>query len=89
MSVTSIQKQSEFVNTLGHEMIHLYQLQNCNDTGNHNASLFYSLKPRLKAIGLGTNLITDERLYNAKCETKIKRTRPLSKGRLLILYLTR
>jgi hypothetical protein len=43
---------SEFVNTLGHEMVHLYQLQNCNDTGNHN-SLFYSFKPRLKAIGLG------------------------------------
>ena len=43
---------SEFINTLGHEMVHLYQLANCNDTGNHN-SLFYSFKPRLKAIGLG------------------------------------
>lgn len=43
---------SEFVNTLGHEMVHLYQLQNCNDSGNHN-SLFYSFKPRLKSIGLG------------------------------------
>jgi hypothetical protein len=43
---------SEFLNTLGHEMVHLYQLANCGDTGNHN-KLFYSYRPKLKQIGLG------------------------------------
>jgi hypothetical protein len=26
----------EFVDTLGHEMVHLYQMANIGDTGNHN-----------------------------------------------------
>jgi len=43
---------SEFLNTLGHEMVHLYQLSNCGDSGNHN-KLFYSYRPKLKEIGLG------------------------------------
>lgn len=42
----------EFLATLGHEMVHLYQLANAGDTGNHN-SLFYSFKPKLAEIGLG------------------------------------
>lgn len=44
--------KDEFLNTLGHEMVHLYQMANCGDTGNHNA-LFYSFQPKLKSIGLG------------------------------------
>jgi len=44
--------KEEFLNTLGHEMIHLWQMQNCGDTGNHNA-LFYYHKNQLKQIGLG------------------------------------
>lgn len=44
--------KEEFLNTLGHEMIHLWQMQNCGDTGNHNA-LFYYHKKQLKQIGLG------------------------------------
>ena len=41
----------EFVDTLGHEMVHLYQMANVGDTGNHN-KLFYSFRPKLNAIGL-------------------------------------
>lgn len=41
----------DFVDTLGHEMVHLYQMANLGDTGNHN-KLFYSYKPKLNKIGL-------------------------------------
>lgn len=41
----------EFVDTLGHEMVHLYQMANVGDTGNHN-KLFYSFRSKLNAIGL-------------------------------------
>ena len=41
----------EFVDTLGHEMVHLYQMANVGDTGNHN-KLFYSFRPKLNDIGL-------------------------------------
>ena len=41
----------EFVDTLGHEMVHLYQMANVGDTGNHN-KLFYSFRPKLNEIGL-------------------------------------
>ena len=43
--------KKEFVDTLGHEMVHLYQMANVGDTGNHN-KLFYSFGPKLKEIGL-------------------------------------
>ena len=43
--------KKEFVDTLGHEMVHLYQMANLGDTGNHN-KLFYSFGPRLQEIGL-------------------------------------
>ena len=43
--------KKDFVDTLGHEMVHLYQMANAGDTGNHNA-LFYSFKPKLKQNGL-------------------------------------
>ena len=33
--------KKDFVDTLGHEMVHLYQMANLGDTGNHN-KLFYS-----------------------------------------------
>jgi len=41
----------DFVETLGHEMVHLYQMANVGDSGNHN-KLFYSFRPKLNAIGL-------------------------------------
>ena len=41
----------DFVDTLGHEMVHLYQMANLGDTGNHN-KVFYSFEPKLEAIGL-------------------------------------
>jgi hypothetical protein len=47
----SYRNKKEFVDTLGHEMIHLYQMANVGDTGNHN-KLFYSFRPKLNAIGL-------------------------------------
>jgi Iap family predicted aminopeptidase len=43
--------KKEFVDTLGHEMVHLYQMANKGDTGNHN-KLFYSFRPKLNRIGL-------------------------------------
>ena len=43
--------KKDFVDTLGHEMVHLYQMANVGDTGNHN-KLFYSFRPKLNAIGL-------------------------------------
>lgn len=49
---TDYPDKSAFLNTLGHEMVHLYQMANCGDSGNHN-KLFYSFKPKLKSIGLG------------------------------------
>jgi hypothetical protein len=47
----SYRNKKEFVDTLGHEMVHLYQMANAGDTGNHN-KLFYSFRPKLNAIGL-------------------------------------
>ena len=41
----------DFVETLGHEMVHLYQMANIGDTGNHN-KVFYSFRPKLNKIGL-------------------------------------
>ena len=43
--------KQEFVDTLAHEMIHLYQMVNLGDTGNHN-NVFKSFKPKLNTIGL-------------------------------------
>jgi len=43
--------KKDFVDTLGHEMVHLYQMVNLGDTGNHN-KLFYSFGPKLNEIGL-------------------------------------
>ena len=43
--------KKEFVDTLGHEMIHLYQMANLGDTGNHNDT-FYRVRPKLNAIGV-------------------------------------
>ena len=43
--------KKEFVETLAHEMIHLWQMNIKGDTGNHN-KLFYSFRPKLNRIGL-------------------------------------
>ena len=43
--------KKEFVDTLGHEMVHLYQMANLGDSGNHN-KLFYSFRTKLNSIGL-------------------------------------
>ena len=43
--------KKEFLTTLGHEMIHLWQQTLKKDTGNHN-SLFYSFRPKFKKFGL-------------------------------------
>ena len=47
--------KKDFIETLAHEMIHLYQFTLKKDTGNHN-SIFYSFRPRFKFIGLGLSL---------------------------------
>ena len=43
--------KKEFVETLAHEMIHLWQMNIKGDTGNHN-KIFYSFRPKLNYIGL-------------------------------------
>ena len=45
------ENKKEFLTTLGHEMIHLWQQTIKKDTGNHN-SLFYSFRPKFKKFGL-------------------------------------
>ena len=47
-----ITETKDFVDTLGHEMVHLYQMANVGDTGNHN-KLFVSFRIKLNRIGLG------------------------------------
>ena len=49
--IPNYKNKKEFVDTLGHEMIHLFQMSNLGDTGNHN-DMFYSFRPKLNAIGL-------------------------------------
>ena len=44
-----------FLDTLCHEMVHLYQMQNLGDTGNHNA-LFWSFEKKAKTLGLDYNI---------------------------------
>ena len=41
----------DFLDTLIHEMVHLYQMQNLGDSGAHN-DLFWSFEPRVEKIGL-------------------------------------
>jgi len=41
----------EFLNTLAHEMVHLWQQTVMKDTGNHN-QLFFSFKSRFKKLNL-------------------------------------
>ena len=47
----SYRNKKEFVETLAHEMIHLWQMNHVGDTGNHN-KLFYSFRPKLNRLGL-------------------------------------
>ena len=47
----SLIETKEFVETLAHEMIHLWQMNHKGDTGNHN-KLFYSFRPKLNRLGL-------------------------------------
>jgi len=47
----SYPSQKEFIDTLGHEMIHLWQMKVKGDTGNHN-KLFYSFRPKFNYAGL-------------------------------------
>lgn len=41
----------DFLDTLAHEMVHLYQFTHLNDTGNHNKK-FYKFNSKLKLVGL-------------------------------------
>ena len=41
----------DFMDTLVHEMVHLYQMQNLGDTGNHN-DVFWSFSPKVNYVGL-------------------------------------
>ena len=50
MNLTYDTKKS-FLDTLVHEMVHLYQMTILKDTGNHN-KLFYSFRPVVESMGL-------------------------------------
>jgi hypothetical protein len=43
--------KKDFLDTLAHEMVHLYQFTTVKDNGSHN-KLFYSFNPKLKYVGL-------------------------------------
>ena len=43
--------KKDFLDTLVHEMVHLYQMQNLGDTGNHN-DIFWSFDPKVNYVGL-------------------------------------
>ncbi len=43
--------KKDFMDTLVHEMVHLYQMVNKGDTGNHN-EMFYSFEGKVNYIGL-------------------------------------
>ena len=43
--------KKDFLDTLVHEMVHLYQMQNLGDTGNHN-DIFWSFEPKVNYVGL-------------------------------------
>lgn len=47
--------KKDFIETLAHEMIHLYQFAVKKDSGNHN-KIFYSFRPKFKFIGLGLSI---------------------------------
>ena len=47
----SYRNKKEFVETLAHEMIHLWQMNIKGDTGNHN-KIFYSFRPKLNKLGI-------------------------------------
>ncbi len=47
----SYPNKKDFLDTLIHEMVHLYQMQNLGDTGNHN-DIFWSFEPKVNYIGL-------------------------------------
>ena len=47
----SYPNKKDFLDTLVHEMVHLYQMQNLGDTCNHN-DLFWSFEPKVNYIGL-------------------------------------
>jgi hypothetical protein len=48
---TKYDTKKDFLDTLAHEMVHLYQFTQLNDNGTHN-KLFYSFSPKLKVVGL-------------------------------------
>ena len=43
--------KKDFLDTLVHEMVHLYQMQNLGDTGNLN-DIFWSFEPKVNYVGL-------------------------------------
>lgn len=47
----SYDTKKDFLDTLAHEMVHLYQFTQINDTGAHNKH-FYSFTTKLKYVGL-------------------------------------
>jgi hypothetical protein len=48
---TKYDTKKDFLDTLAHEMVHLYQFTQLNDNGAHN-KLFYSFSSKLKVVGL-------------------------------------
>lgn len=43
--------KKDFMDTLVHEMVHLFQMQNMGDSGNHN-TMFWSFEPKVNFVGL-------------------------------------
>ena len=48
---TCYKTKRQFIDTLAHEIVHLYQMRTAGDSGNHN-KLFYSFAPKMKRAGI-------------------------------------
>jgi hypothetical protein len=51
---TEFNNKWHFINILGHEMVHKWQIEINHDTGNHNKH-FYSWRPKFIEMGLDLN----------------------------------
>ena len=47
----SYKSRKDFLDTLVHEMVHLFQMQNKGDNGGHN-DMFWSFQDKVEYIGL-------------------------------------
>ena len=48
---TCYKTKRQFIDTLAHEIVHLYQMRNAGDSGNHNKARSIRFAPKMKKSG--------------------------------------